>query len=149
MESRWQELCLGNRYATTLHVINSAVVKLGKLQPAMKVYRGVTGGVLPEIFWKANQHNVRGGCEYGFLSTTTDARVATDYAGSSGKSGIVFEIAMGMVDRGASLSWLSQYPHEREYAAHERRSPSAQPAHATFPHRRAVAPARAPARAPW
>lgn len=108
MEGRWMELCMGNRYTTTLHVINSAVVKLGKLQPAMKVYRGVTGGVLPEIFWHANQHNVRGGCEYGFLSTTTDRNVATDYASGGGKAGIVFEIQMGMVDRGASLSWLSQ-----------------------------------------
>ena len=102
------QLCQGNRYTTTLHTINSAVVKLGKLQPAMKVYRGVTGGMLPEIFWHANQHNVRGGCEYGFLSTTTDRHVATDYAASGGKAGIVFEIQMGMVDRGASLSWLSQ-----------------------------------------
>ena len=26
----------------------------------------------------------------------------------------IFEMQMGMVDRGADLSWLSQYPHERE-----------------------------------
>ena len=32
MEKRWMELCLGNRYTTTLHVVNSAVVKMGKLQ---------------------------------------------------------------------------------------------------------------------
>ena len=114
MKGRWLDLCKGNRYTTTLHVINSAVVKLGKLEKAAKVYRGVTGGILPEIFWQPNQYNVRGGCEYGFLSTTTDRDVATDYAASGGKAGIVFEIQMGMVDRGASLSWLSQYPHEDE-----------------------------------
>ena len=28
--------------------------------------------------------------------------------------GLIFEIQMGMVDRGADLSWLSQYPHEKE-----------------------------------
>jgi hypothetical protein len=27
---------------------------------------------------------------------------------------VVFEIQMGMIDRGADLSWLSQYPHEAE-----------------------------------
>jgi hypothetical protein len=114
MQGNWTKLCKGNRYTTTLHVINSAVVKLAKLQPAAKVYRGVSGGMLPSEFWKPNEHNVRGGCEYGFLSTTTDSSVATDYASSGGKSAIVFEIAMGLVDRGASLSWLSQYPHEEE-----------------------------------
>ena len=31
MSKRFRELCKGNRYVTTLHSINSAVVKLGKL----------------------------------------------------------------------------------------------------------------------
>ena len=39
-------------------------------------------------------------------------KVATSYA-ASGSAPLVFEIGMGMVDRGASLSWLSQYPHEQ------------------------------------
>lgn len=46
-------------------------------------------------------------------STTTDRDVAMRYAGS-GKVGMVFEIQMGMVDRGAELKWLSQYPGEAE-----------------------------------
>ena len=33
---------------------------------------------------------------------------------ASGSTGIVFEIQQGMVDRGADIGWLSQYPHERE-----------------------------------
>ena len=37
-----------NTYTTTLHVINSAVVKLSKLTIASTVYRGVGGRVLPE-----------------------------------------------------------------------------------------------------
>ena len=80
----------------------------------VQVYRGISGGMLPEQFWTADDAGVRGGCEFGFLSTTTDVEVATEYAASGGKAGIVFEVAMGMVDRGASLSWLSQYPHEEE-----------------------------------
>ena len=71
MRPTFEELCRGNRYATTLYCINSAIVKLSKLTKATTVYRGVSGGVLPEQFWTPNAHNVRGGCEYGFLSTTT------------------------------------------------------------------------------
>ena len=108
------ELCFGNRYTTSLHVINSAVVKLGKLQSAQKVYRGVSGGMLPAEFWEASDANVRGGCEFGFLSTTLEKEVASNYAASSGKAGILFEMQMGMIDRGASLGWLSQYPEEAE-----------------------------------
>ena len=39
-----------------------------------------------------------------------------EYAGMGSDSHlrIVFEIKMGMIDRGADISWLSQYPHEEE-----------------------------------
>ena len=52
---------------------------------------------------------MRGGVEFAFTSTTTDADVARHYA-SRGKVGMVMEVQMGMVDRGAELEWLSQYP---------------------------------------
>ena len=48
------------------------------------------------------------------MSTTTDRNVALMHAASSGGPGVVFSIQQGMVDRGADISWLSQYPHERE-----------------------------------
>lgn len=52
------------------------------------------------------------------MSTTLDEDVAKFYAagGSSDKTkaGILFEVQMGMIDRGASMGWLSQYPHEQE-----------------------------------
>ena len=102
-----------NRYTTTLHVINSGIVKTSKLTFASKVYRGVSGMALPDAFWQANSHGVRGGIEGAFMSTTKDRRVAMQYAASGGK-GIVFEIQQGMIDRGADVSWASQYPHEAE-----------------------------------
>ena len=34
---------VGNMYTTTLHGINSAIIKLGKLTVAEKVYRGIAG----------------------------------------------------------------------------------------------------------
>ena len=106
-------LCHGNLYATTLHVINSAIVKLSKLSYAHKVYRGIRDRGLPDAFWKANESGVKGGIETAFMSTTLDRKIAMQYAGD-GKIGIIFEIQQGMIDRGADLSWISQYPHERE-----------------------------------
>jgi NLR family CARD domain-containing protein 3 len=41
-----------NKYTTTLHAINSAIIKLGKLNKATKVYRGIAGKALPLEFWE-------------------------------------------------------------------------------------------------
>lgn len=109
-----ETLCKGNKYTTTMHVINSAVVKLSKLTFASEVYRGVSGGRLPHHFRHADVYGVRGGIDPAFMSTTTDRNVALAYAGSSGGPGVVFSIQQGMVDRGADIGWLSQYPHEKE-----------------------------------
>ena len=46
------------------------------------------------------------------MSTTTNRKVAIDYA--KGSQSLLFEVWMGMVDKGADLSALSQYPHEAE-----------------------------------
>ena len=100
---KFEELCCGNAYVTTLHCCNSAVVKLSKLMPAAKVYRGISGGLLPPQFWDANPDGVRGGVEKGFTSTTRDRSVALHYA-SGGAAGTLFEISMGLIDRGADLS---------------------------------------------
>eukprot|EP00962_Isochrysis_galbana_P003816 scaffold1069_cov129-Isochrysis_galbana.AAC.4 len=114
----FKKLCGGpqdekpNLYTTTLHVINSCIIKLSKLTKATPVYRGLAGKSLPDSFWTANDFGVRGGIEAAFMSTTTDRSVAMGYA--KGKTGLLFEMRMGMVDRGADLAWLSQYPHEKE-----------------------------------
>ena len=50
------------------------------LLKAQTVYRGISGGVLPEEFWKPNKQNVRGGVEFGFMSTTANQEVALAYA---------------------------------------------------------------------
>ena len=108
-----------NKYTTTLHAINSAIIKLGKLTKAIKVYRGIAGMKLPNEFWIPNEFGVRGGVEKAFMSTTTEQAVAMGYA-SGGRGakqasiGIVIEVQQGMVNRGADISRLSQYPHERE-----------------------------------
>eukprot|EP01052_Picozoa_sp_SAG31_P008869 SAG31_NODE_455_length_15433_cov_4.248728_4_plen_106_part_00 len=85
------------------------------------VYRGMQGAKLPEKMLKKNSEGVRGGIEYAFMSTTLDAHVAIGYAGADGnapvdatKASTLFETPMGMIDRGAQLDWLSQYPQEKE-----------------------------------
>ena len=110
----FEKLCLGNRYVTTLHVIASALSKLALLGRCETVYRGMSGGELPETFRRADASRFKGGVEFGFMSTTLNREVAIEYA-SAGEGGIVFEIAMGFADKGAELSWLSQYPHEKEF----------------------------------
>ncbi len=70
---------------------------------------------LPNEFWTPNEYDVRGGVENAFMSTTLDRSVAMGYAsGDTTKMGIVIEVQQGQVNRGADMSWLSQYPHEEE-----------------------------------
>jgi hypothetical protein len=66
---------------------------------------------LPDELFKGDGQGVRGGVDFAFTSTTRDRAVALSYARTGG---IVFEIQMGMVDRGAEVKWLSQYPFEEE-----------------------------------
>ena len=60
MVKGWKDLCHKNAYVTTIHAINSAVIKLSKLSPAGLVYRGVCYGKLGKDFWKANADGVCG-----------------------------------------------------------------------------------------
>ena len=94
-------------FVTTLHAINSGILKLSKLTKAATVYRGVAGGVLPKQFWSPNEHGVMGGIELGFMSTTTDRNVALGYMRQPNKAAkMLFEMRMGMIDRGAvSGAW--------------------------------------------
>jgi WD40 repeat protein len=103
-------------FTTTLHVISSGTLKLSRLQPAMKLYRGISSMQLPKRLLEYNEYNVRGGVEYAFMSLTLDESVALEYAkgGNRRTASTLVEATMGMVDRGASLDWLSQYPHEQE-----------------------------------
>ena len=83
--------------------------RLTKVKP---LYRGWTDATLPKTFFEADDMGVKGGVEYGFSSTTTERAQAVHYA--QGKASTILELQMGMVDRGADISWLSQYPHEEE-----------------------------------
>mmetsp|Transcript_28961 Transcript_28961/g.69542 ORF Transcript_28961/g.69542 Transcript_28961/m.69542 type:complete len:1427 (-) Transcript_28961:999-5279(-) len=106
----------GNRYTTTIHAVVSGLLKLQAVTvvpSGHKVYRGMSGMRLPDQFWNKDEFGCRGGVEFGLLSTTTKREVAMQYAGD-GAQPMIFEISVGQVDRGASLSWISQYADEEE-----------------------------------
>ena len=112
LSKMYEKLCCGNRYEATVHLISAAITKLGRIQKAQPLYRA-PGGVVPADFWRYSEYNVRGGVEFAFMSATAEREVALEYAMHS-SAGVIFEIHQAMVDRGAELSWLSQYPHEKE-----------------------------------
>ena len=95
-----------NKYSTTIHAVNSVVVKCSRLTKIQPLYRGWTGATLPQAFFVEDEMGVKGGIEYGFSSTTTEREQAVHYA--EGKASTLLELEMGMVDRGADISWLSQ-----------------------------------------
>ena len=102
----------GNMYTTTLHTLDVIIRKLARVTEVKPLYRGNGyGAKLPAVFTARDAHGARGGVEIGFMSTTADASVAHEYATDTG---VLFEIDQGVVDRGADLSWCSQYPHEKE-----------------------------------
>ena len=71
------------------------------------VYRGLGGVKLPACFEEGEEGGGRGGSDFGFLSTTTKKEVAVDYIGDK-QMPVLFRIAVGDLDRGASISFLSQ-----------------------------------------
>ena len=72
----------------------------------------------PLLFYEALKRPIcanPGGVEYGFMSTTLDRTIAAKYSkGNAENPSLILEMEMGMVNRGALLSWLSQYPNEAE-----------------------------------
>ena len=120
LKRRFNELCHGNTYATTIHSVSSCVLKLSQLAVATKVYRGLKGASLPASFFVPDEFGVCGGVEYGFTSTSTAKAEALEYANSvaRGQAGAscptLLELDQGLVSRGADVSIFSQYPHESE-----------------------------------
>ena len=105
------------KYTTTIHAINGAIIKLSKLSQAQIVYRGISNGQLPQKFIEEDRDKVKGGVEIAFMSTTMDRKVAEQYSGAKvddDKMAIIIQMQQGMVDRGADLTDISQYPEERE-----------------------------------
>jgi hypothetical protein len=111
----------GNHFATTLHVLVSAVQKLSRVvavPDGLVLYRGLgCDAQLPAHFFERDLQGCRGICEWGFMSTTSSLQVALRYSGALAGTPLPTLLAMrvGAVDRGACICEFSQYPAEMEY----------------------------------
>ena len=107
-----------DQWATTIACCYSAVLKLSFLSRPTRVYRGVKEDrlQLPRKFFCSEEGHFAGGVERAFSSTTRDLAVALDYAGASATDAkcSIFAIDFDMTSRGASVKFVSQYPHEDE-----------------------------------
>jgi hypothetical protein len=72
----------GNLYATTIHILVSAVIKIAratKLPSGLELFRGLDGLMeLPDSFLRVDANGCRGYAEWGFLSATSDKAVAVE-----------------------------------------------------------------------
>jgi hypothetical protein len=66
---KFEQLCQGNRYPTTIHVLNSAVIKMSKRSSITTVHHDISNGRIPTLF---SDFSEGGGVEFGFMSTTTN-----------------------------------------------------------------------------
>ena len=98
-EEKMEELP-ANRYATSIHVLVSASLKLlrtGRIPRSRKTYRGLGTTKLGTEWFEDDERGARCGVELGFMSTTTSRQVALDYSGVKAAQGVgaVFEFDVG------------------------------------------------------
>jgi hypothetical protein len=111
----------GNRYATTIFVLVSAVQKVSRctrIPEGTLLYRGLGGLVdLPDTFHDADDLGRSGYLDWGMMSTSSDLDVALGYSGVNQRrpKAMVMMIEATTVDRGADISEFSQYPGEKEF----------------------------------
>ena len=106
---------LGNRYVTTIHCINSAIIKLARASPIdpLEVYRGSIGMCLPRQFAAKDDLGRQGDVELAFMSCTSKKSVALNYA-AGGNMPLLLCFARGAMNNGAPLSAFSFYFIEEE-----------------------------------
>jgi hypothetical protein len=108
-----------NLFSTTLHVLASAVAKLARsvrLSEGSQLYRGLGGTLeLPDSFFRADALGRSGFCEWSFMSTTADKKVAVQYSGAAENkpAPTVLVMTTGAVDRGACVRDYSQHQKVR------------------------------------
>ena len=96
------------RFQTSLHALNSAILKISRVSPEGTIYRGLSGrGItMQDLLNKAF-------LEKGSQSFTTDRAVAEKYAkfAGEGKPSYIITVRQGVIDKGADIGPISFYPY--------------------------------------
>jgi hypothetical protein len=108
-----------NFFSTTIHVLQSAVVKIArntKIPDGLILYRGLSMK-FPRQFFATDENGCRGFAEWGFMSTTANRDIAVMYSGvREGKpTATVLQIKTNSINRAACIEMYSQYQEEREF----------------------------------
>ena len=116
-DTNWSGQDVSGRFVSTLHAINHGCIKFSRLSVAKEVHRSFAGMKLPESFSVADVNNVKGGGEFGFMSTTASRDVALEYTKgqAEGTPRTLLTAKMNMASRGAYLGFISQYPGEVDF----------------------------------
>jgi hypothetical protein len=95
----------GNKYVTTIHCINSAVIKLSRVSPLTprSVWRGSKNMKLPLELAGRDHLGRQGIVEMGFLSLTTNRDMAIEYAAGDALS-TVLHVTRGDRSSGAVIA---------------------------------------------
>jgi hypothetical protein len=108
-----------NLFSTTIHVLQSAVVKIArntKIPDGLILYLGLSMK-FPRQFFATDENGCRGFAEWGFMSTTANRDIAVMYSGvREGKStATVLQIKTNSINRAACIEMHSQYQEERDF----------------------------------
>ena len=98
------------RFTTTLHAVNSGIIKLSALQPPCTVYRALNPSAT--LGGGRTAGGASGGLDFGFMGTTLDPAVALSEA--SGAGARLLQMRLGAASRGAFIGWLAQFPDQCE-----------------------------------
>ena len=119
-KARGEQLLKGNTYATSLHLINSAILKLSRLGTLQPIYRAAGRDSMSKLS-EADHLGECGTLEFAFLHTSADRFALVEYMKGvgavhdrPGQHSMIFEIVQDAEHRGANLSAISQYPAQRE-----------------------------------
>ena len=115
------------RFTSTIHAINSAIVKLSVHQRAVTVYRVMSIPAPPEKFFEVDARGSSVGFEPQFMSTTTNltfamrllserqwARQAGHSSGGAQEAIVLIRVRVIPTDQAADVSFASQSPSEQE-----------------------------------
>jgi len=75
----------------------------------LSLFRGISGREMADEFM------TQGGTELGLMSTTAQLWVALKYSRGGGQAVLLWLRTQNFMDRGVDLTWISAFPHEREF----------------------------------